>query len=1171
MDNEIPGLAPVSDEQIASEDPLRRQKEANDTGFFSAVGTAFRSGDNAAYQIYKRVDREASYPEPVQGYNPEADLEQNKKHIPAQYWKELTNARSPQEFNTNRLELQSQIKDEETLAMRGGFSTFVARGLAGMVDIDTPLVFITGGVAATGKAARWARLGRSALAGGASAMAVEAASASADPTGDWAAIPMAGLVGMGFGVVGGAFSKGASADPGHIANEAIQRARQEFSDTLDEGTPLANRDIRNDTHAAPDDAYSSVRTEQAELEAAELAKAEPSPEGAKPQTFDLEDVDQIPDSVGDASLSGQGASVGASQLNPTGSIANIVDQRSLDMVQDSQTWARQTGVVTDYFDGYSKLTARNPAVANAVRRFHDTVTATPIGTDFDRMMKSGSVVGQRLGYDLFENASGIVRNNRSAAMLKDTYDKRMLGTFMPDYEDGLNKWAKDTDASWLSKVTDPEVRGAYDRAILDELAGRAYDPPGTQRSVHPSVKQAADAHDRWSALELEIGRGRPNEHSVKGYENLKAYSGYYQQKWSGARMARLIASGTRRDAIRDSLAEAYVSMHGVTLKDARVWSDAVLRRALASDRGTDTNLIGILQQDGRGFLEQMLRDHGHTDEAINKLMDRLTGAVEKRGQAGQTKGRMDIDPRFTSSRGLRIMDLMETDIGRMVSRRSRGTAGAAALARKGIRSKTDRTAIIDAIKHEQQARGQSQSTGSAVTDLIDKDSHLDDAYLNDLFSYFDAGPIAGGVSPVYSRMKKLTNLALLNQLGLTQMAEVGVQISSVGWDVWKSHAGEAFNAALKKQDSELVHELKHLHILVPEEKLFRDDFAIETDRVGGIQSEFWSAADNILNVGQRIQGYASGFYAVRNIQQRIAVTSGADKVMRGIRDGDWNVARFADMGIDARSAAKIKSYVDSGTVEFKDGMLHKLNLKDWDAEDAENFTLSLNRHVNQVVQKAMAGESSVLFHKDGVASLFFHLKSFPILAMQKQFHRNARLADTEALYGFLGGLVTAGVAYSVKQAINGRTDNLTPEKVAKGAFGMSNMAGWIPMWTDPLASMLGMDSLKFNTYSQGIDSNVFVTPAVLPTINRIANIPGAVLSGLTGSMTNSDVRALQATPIIGNAFGMTYMFNAMKEDNRKNARKEAKVKPRSNRKSETKEQPKEPEFDPVKAALEAAS
>jgi hypothetical protein len=250
--------------------------------------------------------------------------------------------------------------------------------------------------------------------------------------------------------------------------------------------------------------------------------------------------------------------------------------------------------------------------------------------------------------------------------------------------------------------------------------------------------------------------------------------------------------------------------------------------------------------------------------------------------------------------------------------------------------------------------------------------------------------------------------------------------------------------------------------------------------------------------------------------------------MKGLAK-DLSGARAEDLGLDPATFARIKQYVDNGTVEFKAGSLYKLNFDKWSPDVVEDFALSLNRHVNQVVQKAMVGEDNILFHKDGLMALFWHLKSFPMLAMEKQALRHAKMADSQTTAVFLYGLATAATVFAAKAAIAGRTDDATdPVKIAKGAFGMSNLTGWIPMWTDPVSNMLGIESTKFNSYSRGIDSNVFGIPPAFTTLNRMANIPGAIGHIVSGDYSNNDVRALQATPLIGNAYGFTYMLNAMK-------------------------------------------
>lgn len=1138
-------------------------RAAAETGMFPALGASFNSGDNWLNTTYKRYEREQIAPLPDKFYDADKFLQKNRQLIPQIYDTKFKLANNEAEAEAILSDMGQELRDQDMLQRRSKthpIGTFTIQALTGIIDLDTPLAFISGGVA---KAGKLGKLTTGALSGGASQAAAAGISYEAGTTGDWTMIPSAGLSGMVFGLAGASLSRkagqavdavGAPRKPGEAgfiteksltaeeyANAAVSKTKDEFYEFTERGKVFEDRDIRSEVHVH-DDVYGARRAADTEL----LAESAPATDGAKaPRAFKIEDLELRPDSVGENDhLPGFGpqGSVGAKNVatNPLDSITN---SRSRQIISDATVWERSSGIPEDYADAYAGMAAKGEAgdfVAKQAYRFHETVVATGLATDFDRLWRSGSVVARRVAYDLMENASGILRNNRTASALQHHYEKALTGSFLPAYDTSFNLYARDTGRSWYEPITNSSLKHEFNSLVVQELNGRAFDPPGTVRPVHPAVKSAADAHDRWSALDIDIGKGRAGEGSIKGYENLKAYSGYMPQKWGSEKIEALIRTGRKPAEISAAIAETYRMQHaGMRPADAALWADAVVRRARSTGRGADTSLIGMLQSDGRGFLEDMLKANNMPAKEVDGLLARLTGAAEERGQAGHTKGRIDVDMRYTASNGIRMLDLFDTDLVRSVSRRARGTAGNAALARKGILSKMDRADIKEAILQEQAARGPSHSGArnakEKVDDLIHEDKHLTPEDIDNLFSYFDAGPIGGGLSPMVSNIKKLTNLALLNGLGLTQMGETGAMMASVGIERWWDHAGSALKRSANDPKSVLVDELKHMNVLVPEDRLFRDDLNLDMSVKGTAQSELAMQVNNVLSTGQRIQGYVSGFYQVRNFQQRVAVTSAADKIMtnmKGLRYDLTNV-RAADIGLDDKTFASIKKYVDNGTVEFKDGNLHKLNFDKWDPRTVEDFSLSLNRHVNQVVQKAMIGEGNILFHTDGIAAMFFHLKSFPLLALEKQTLRHLRIADNESLVTVFAGLATAATAYAAKQAISGNTQNLDSKKIALGAIGYSNMTGWLPMWSDPVMAMLGLNSMKFNSYAQGIDNNVMGIPAALTTMNRMANIPGAIGHIATGNMSNNDIRALQTTPLIGNAYGISAILNSMKIDHSK--------------------------------------
>jgi hypothetical protein len=833
------------------------------------------------------------------------------------------------------------------------------------------------------------------------------------------------------------------------------------------------------------------------------------------------------------------SSIGARQLGTTGpGPAAIRNQQLLSIVQNAKTRVQQLGLATDWVDGWGHLGGTRGAVGRQVERFHNAMMASPLASDFARMMNSGSSVAQTVAYDLLENAAGIIRNSRSAARLMEHY-QRMLASPFTAFEDHYAEYAGARGASWIQRNWDTNLRDQFNRDVATEMQARFFDGPAAQvqRQVDAAVAKAADALDATFKREVDVMKGRPGEMSVAGSDQLQAKSGYMPQKWSGRQMQRLINAGRSRDDIVEAIAEAYQRVHtNMTPADAATYADAVVGRAEKFELGINTNLIGMLRADGRVELEDILRRNNMPQAEIDAFIDRLTGAAETAGAPGHTKARLDIDTRMTAGNGVNIMDLVDTDFATMIPRRIRRTAGQSALARKGIASQTTWNNIVDAILEEQRTNGPNVATGTSLKDramdFIDKDKPIDRDYLNGLYSYFSGGPIGGGISPAYSRIMKLTNLSLLNQLGLTSLAELGPTIASVGVGHFVDHLTDAIKAEFKNAGSQLIQDLQHFDVFVPEERMFRDDRMHEMEAPASTY-ELMRNADRLLNKASRIQGYTSGFYAIRNIQQRLAMTSGTEKLMQHFRNGNVITPdRLHDLALgDINDLNRMAQYVHNGTVQFDNqGRLVSLNLSQWKPEDVELFSTTMNAHVNQLVQRAMAGESNYLFRKDGVTSLFTHLKAFPMLAIEKQVLRNSRMMDTEAAMSFMYGLATAGAVYMARQTINGRTDRLKASDIARGAFGYSNFTGWIPMWVDPLAGMLGMDNLRLGGYTPLYGQNqVLSTPAALPTLDRLLQIPGSLASTVANlGPTHSDINALTAAPIIGNAYGFALMFNALR-------------------------------------------
>lgn len=1149
-----------------AEDKYERELElrAQKLNPLEIAGTAFAAGANTAYNVYQDFERKSLAGDADPLWDDKAKkawLDERTAEIPVdRQWHWMT-TRNTAEAQLMLDDYNSAAEANALLEKTGGFTSFTAQALAGLVDLDAPLALLSGGTSLGIKGGLMStRLGRMAAGGllaGTSNAALMAVDYSVNPNTDWTSIPTAGLLGAGLGMIPGLVSPRAF-------NDANDLAVQEFNDALEGGIPTAERGARFEF--VPDESpYVAPAREPTDAPA------------AQPQAF----------SVGQSS----GSSVGAQQANVPQWQQAMQDPDQIAVVSLAQQRYQSLGLSGKFEGAWDRLEEAAPGVAQAARVFERALQASPLGSVYSKLQNSPSYVAKMLGYDLMVSPGGIAANARAGALLKQDYENQLRGVGIPAYVDSYTAWAAAQGRGSLERNLSRRLKQDFDTKVAEELQARRYDAIYDFRRSDPHVRAAADAHDAFSKRELEISKGREGEGSVKGWEDVQWQPGYMAQRWSGRKMNDLLFKGAiTEDGLIDLLKRSYLKFHpGMTPDEAKIYATAVIHRARTTDRGVNTNLIGILQEDGADYLFDVLVRNGVSKGDASKLVDKLTSRLETKSQQGQTKQRIDVDLREQDvATGVRLMDIIDTNLMDNMARRARGASGRAALARKGVYSPQDRDRLITTVLNEQLARkGQPPiepgfDWRERADAILWDEKDLTREQLEDYFTFFGEGAIGGGISAGYSRAMKLTNLALLNGLGLTQLAETGPMLAAFGWEKFMYFAGDSLKASLKNSKSELIQELEHMHIMVPEHRLYRDDMTHEFEK-GTAQNEFWSLVDHGLNQASRLQGYMTGFYKIKEMQQRIAVTAGADKIMTFLglysHQGTMSAARLEELGLSADLQRRLQSYIQRGIVEFRAGVnsgtakpapskrgfyqppdplategvlnttrlhLHKLNFDQWDPKDVEEFTAALNLLVHRQVQKSFAGETSMIFHKDGLMSLFLHLKSFPLLAMTKQTMRHARIADSEALASLTYGLMTAGAVYAAKQALNGNTENIEdPVKLMKGAFGMSNLTGWFPMFSDPLANMLGMDSLKFNEYSRGIDGNVIGIPAAFPTLNKMANIPGAVLSPLTSAvglgdaaLDNNDINALRTTPIIGNYYGMTMAWNIAKEENRKTAREE---------------------------------
>lgn len=576
----------------------------------------------------------------------------------------------------------------------------------------------------------------------------------------------------------------------------------------------------------------------------------------------------------------------------------------------------------------------------------------------------------------------------------------------------------------------------------------------------------------------------------------------------------------------DALVQAYTKLLPpgavVDTKVVKSIVSSVVTRSKALDEGIDTNLIGLLRDGGKEFLRDTLQNNNISDDQIDSIINAFVGNAEERSKPGFLKRRIDLDLRVPiDGTDKLLLDLLEPDIYRSTHKYIRKVAGTSAMARKGYQL-SDKTPIIEAIKDEMVANG--------------KD--VNDPRINDIletaFSYFGAGAVGGGIDPLLLSAMRLTRQSLLASLGLTQLSELGGVISAVGVEAAiKAMPGELRSVFTGKK-TPLVQEMHDAFIFLDKDHiLYDDELALDSvSRSTIVQSQFADYIHKNIAFGDKILGHTSLFYRSMSFSQNFALSSVNHKLHKLLSDGNLDKGtyrRLLDMGMDENLVTALQKYVDNGTIRKVDGQL-ELNFDKWDYSDLQDYKMAMYTFVSRGVQKSLAGETSYWATKQ-LGQAVAQLRMYPLLAFQKQFLRNMRHADSVTATSLLYNLGIAGLIYATTQIVKGNGEDLTMDKIAKGAINYAPTTGWLPMVTDPLAEILGMPDLKINKYGPPgrATDGIIPVPPMIPTLNRIAHIPSSLIKSVDG-VDKQEAAALSATPIVGSAYGFSALFNYLKDN-----------------------------------------
>lgn len=849
------------------------------------------------------------------------------------------------------------------------------------------------------------------------------------------------------------------------------------------------------------------------------------------------------DGVNTSSFNVQNSSVGASQVpgsklevdEATPMIdakGDTIDGESAKIIEEAQEWRDNNTFELDkeeVKDSWFYKVSNNAFVSK--------ITGTSMAA---RMHKTTSPVINKIGNVIFASANGYNRAGiPTASALKELFEAKSMSKLNGISRDlhayALKRGSKRPTANTVEDVH----KSAFMREVRLERNARRH---GKETSTDEAVISAADKYDE---MFLEAygqmsnkRKGKPGneDHSVLGFEGGRNENPHYTPYIWGKELSSKIENAAdpiaMRVAIQKGIAASYrAASDEFTEEVSMAIANAVIERAVnkSARNGSDSGISALLAKDNIDELREMLKGEGLSEGAIEGFLKRIDADKTEQGKLGIAKSRneLDLDHNITLPNGeeIKILDLMSNNLEVDARRHARLAAGSSALAKFGIRSRADRTALLTAMMKDQARLGITK----------DHPNYIPRVQMEAMFTAFDGGAQKGvwgdgqlqEQGAAVAQMKRMVNLAWLDKLGLTQLGESGAIIAQHGLASFMERGlSPMFNKLARENQDRLLEELSFLtgdigfdhEIFTPHIDLDEMSGAIQDKMFRGVQKH----SQNLSNM----QAFLSGFNHIRAFQQKTAAAGAADNIFRTLNKSLEHWREFGELNMTKQEAARflddynyrhddvdgLMKLIDNGTVTFKTKGKHtfvdRLNVNKWDPDTADAFGANIISSVNQTTQKAVAGEQDpFMFTKGG--AIMTHLKTFPMLAFQKQTIRHFKHMDSKALAAAMYGLSTAGLISMVKALQDGR--EMSAMDHAGRAIAYSNTTSFLFMATDPIGTMLGIDQMRYNKYS---DQSSFVPP-IFSYGDDLLRLPGALAKGIVGKADYQDKAAIRTAPFTG--------------------------------------------------------
>lgn len=683
-----------------------------------------------------------------------------------------------------------------------------------------------------------------------------------------------------------------------------------------------------------------------------------------------------------------------------------------------------------------------------------------LGSASSVLMNSTNPINRGLALRLLENAQGGAYHGKTASILSNVFNNLIKTAERNRYNDGFSAFIKENNLRAVDYLN-PAVSRDFDNQVYSAIANGI--PDTTPAGVKLAAQGLADKLETALAIRKKAGEA--------GFENINSARDYMPVIMNGIKMTEA-TNKIGKEGVIALLSKGYQTGK---FKMGRKAADAVAKvqylRASDSTLSSRVTFDRVVSQEQQVMLIEDLRKAGVPDSIIDNFIDTADLAEMANSVSNRAKQSLGINTQAESG-GIKVQDLLNTNVGELVENYGKEAAGGAAMASMGFPTRQAAYNAIDA--SERAGRNMAGNSSKDIQNLRKEADMLRDSVRLIYGNTIDADPTSGIVRGT-RRVREVTGLLRLGQMGFAQFPEVARSVVKMGVGTvlksvpstkfLRSRAAREGGTAQGRLLEPELREMEELVGYIGEDNWLtgwnvrHDEFGETADNMRRMSQ----IVDNGLAVGSRINTVMSGFKAIQGGSEKIVARS-INKRLKDHLSGVKEIpARDLDeIGLDANTMERLKRHFNDNP-KFEDYNGQQVRMLNFDAMEPdlrEAVGVGVRRLSGRLIQRNFVGDEGIWMNKWWGKALT-QFKSFSIVSIEKQLIHDLRGDKIQAaqILAWSSLLGYASYATQMRMQALGREDSdkfldekFSNQNIAMGVFNKLPQVAGFGLAGDALAT-----------------------------------------------------------------------------------------------------------------------